>query len=71
KIPGAKYARILRKSLDARKRPALYRLRVESDSKELTPILFPPQYKNVHSAKKQIFIVGFGPAGMFAALKCL
>lgn len=64
--------RILRRSIDARKRDVKFVLKIAAsqnttivgDSIEL------PQYKNVHSAE-EVHIIGAGPAGLFAALRLL
>lgn len=64
--------RIIRKSLDARKRPPVYQVRaLISDgtplpelSKELDQL---PDVSN----SKEVHIIGAGPAGYFAALECI
>ncbi len=63
---------ILRRSIDARK-PAVvinYKLKVfiGEDRPSETGVAF--DYKNVENAKP-VHIIGFGPAGMWAALRCL
>lgn len=58
----------VKRSLDARSRP-LYRYRCEiysAGENVKTPII----YKDVHNAPV-VIVVGAGPAGLFAALKCL
>lgn len=60
--------RILKKSLDARKNPIIYRFRVEISSSgfiQEEAISYPTL------GGKSAVIVGFGPAGMFAALELL
>ena len=64
--------KILRKSIDARKKLIVFNYKVAVYIKE-----FPSEspdytfdYKDVSSAK-EIHIVGFGPAGMYAALRCI
>jgi len=64
--------KILRKSIDARKKLIVFNYKVAVYIKE-----FPPEssdytfdYKDVSSAK-EIHIIGFGPAGMYAALRCI
>lgn len=64
--------RILRKSLDARKKDAFYQLKIEvfSLGEVVNPIhnyfeLSKQEYK------KTCHIIGAGPAGLFAALQCL
>ncbi len=70
-----KALRILKRSIDARSRQVLYRLTVEIFVDENPPIL-----KNIKetfffgkdvSKAKPVLIVGFGPAGMFAALRLI
>jgi len=62
---------LLKKSLDARKRNIKYNLRVEiySDNDFLDELQL-PYFKKV-SDENKVHIIGFGPAGIFAALKCL
>ncbi|TVR76466.1 MAG: FAD-binding protein [Chitinophagaceae bacterium] len=65
--------KIIKRSLDARKKPAVYQLRVEYRLKGQEPDFYKPAvriYKNSDKSKKAI-IVGAGPAGLFAALKLL
>jgi uncharacterized FAD-dependent dehydrogenase len=61
---------ILRKSLDARKKDIKFNIRLEvykgSDYLEELEL---PKFKAL--SEETVHIVGFGPAGMFAALKCL
>ncbi len=63
---------LLRKSIDARKRKVLIRMRVEAFVNEPVPSqeLPTPEYPDVHSGKT-VIIVGSGPAGLFAALKLM
>ncbi len=61
---------ILRKSLDARKKNIKYNLRLEV----FTDNDFPEDLKLPEFKKPQrgtVHIIGFGPAGIFAALQCL
>jgi uncharacterized FAD-dependent dehydrogenase len=62
---------ILKKSLDARKSNIKYNLRLEvfSDS-DWPDNLVHPVFESLDKDKK-IYIIGFGPAGIFAALHCL
>jgi len=65
--------RIKRKSIDARKRLPVYRLRIELSSEESLPDegnSFSPVSIS-DSTRKEVIIVGAGPAGYFAGLKCL
>jgi len=63
---------ILKKSLDARKSQIKYNLRVEifsgSDWQEALKL---PTFNELEPNSPQVHIIGFGPAGIFAALKCL
>jgi len=65
--------RLLKRSLDARKRPVRYRLRIEVGVCEMLPEESAPSWtcKRVNEDAEQVVIVGCGPAGMFAALRCL
>lgn len=63
------YYRIDKKSLDARKEPIVYRFRVtvqQDPFDQSPPFAIQPVSKN-----KSAIVVGFGPAGMFAALQLL
>ena len=70
--------RIIRRSVDARQRNIKVLLTVQPVVKGIsdnslppaTPA-FSPDYLDVHSAKRQVIIVGAGPAGLFAALTLL
>jgi uncharacterized FAD-dependent dehydrogenase len=65
--------RIKRKSIDARKRMPVYRLRIELSKKEMLTEegnSFVPM-GTMSSRSKKVIIVGAGPAGYFAGLKCL
>lgn len=68
-LPQPLYYRVLRKSLDARKKPIVFRLRVEVASK---PFLSVPKPKapKINDSEAAI-VVGCGPAGLFAALELL
>ena len=64
--------KVLRKSIDARKKNIIFNYKVavyinEQISKKLT---YTFDYKDVSNAK-EIHIIGFGPAGMYAALRCI
>jgi uncharacterized FAD-dependent dehydrogenase len=64
--------KVLRKSIDARKKDIIFNYKVAVYIDEQLPdksdYLF--EYKDVSNAK-EIHIVGFGPAGMYAALRCI
>jgi hypothetical protein len=66
--------RIIRKSVDARKRQVMLNLGVRvatgSDS-HVAPLLTPVDYQAVAADAPRIAIVGAGPAGLFAALECI
>ncbi len=65
--------RLLRESLDARHKPIQFRLRLEVGLDSPLPPL-PPihrEYSHVPDHAPKAIIVGMGPAGMFAALRCL
>ncbi len=66
------HVEILRRSVDARRRPIRLQLKVLAyvgSPYEETPITL-PDYREVGGAEP-IIIVGSGPAGLFAALRCL
>ena len=64
--------KVLRKSIDARKKDIIFNYKVAVYINEEIPdksdYVF--DYKDVSNAK-EIHIVGFGPAGMYAALRCI
>lgn len=64
--------KVLRKSIDARKKDIIFNYKVAVYIKEEIPekseYIF--EYKDVSKAK-EVHIVGFGPAGMYAALRCI
>ncbi|OUR92606.1 FAD-binding protein [Flavobacteriales bacterium 34_180_T64] len=64
--------KILRKSIDARKSRIMFNYKVEVYINESLPenSTYDFDYKDV-SNSKPIHIVGFGPAGMYAALRCI
>ncbi len=64
--------KVLRKSIDARKSTIIFNYKVAVYIKEKMPeaSLYSFLYKDV-SAAKEIHIIGFGPAGMYAALRCM
>lgn len=62
---------IRKRSIDARSRHTVYRLRIVFDiDKKYTGDIFTPSIKDVKEAKP-VIIVGAGPAGLFAAYRCL
>ncbi len=64
--------KVLRKSIDARKKTVIFNYKVAVYLQETPPnsSSYSFDYKDVSSAKK-IHIIGFGPAGMWAALRCI
>jgi uncharacterized FAD-dependent dehydrogenase len=64
--------KVLRKSIDARKKETFFNYKVAVFINEPIPekssTIF--DYKEVSNAK-EIHIVGFGPSGMYAALRCI
>ena len=62
---------ILKRSIDARGKQVLYRMQIKVYVDENPPQeTFDVNYQNV-SQKKPVLIVGAGPAGLFAALRCI
>ncbi|MDO6760654.1 FAD-binding protein [Tamlana sp. 2_MG-2023] len=68
-ITGVK---VLRKSIDARKPKIIFNYKVAVYIREVLPKTSEYQfdYKDVSKAKP-VHIIGFGPAGMYAALRCI
>ena len=64
--------KVLRKSIDARKRSIMFNYKVDVYINEPVPENsgYTFNYKEVSKAKP-IHIIGFGPAGMYAALRCI
>ena len=64
--------KVLRKSIDARKAAIIfnYKLAVYINEQQPETSEYTFDYKDVSKAKP-IHIIGFGPAGMYAALRCL
>ena len=71
-IGNVRGSRILKRSIDARSKRPLVRLRVELSTEEAFRELpdAPPELPDV-SGGKPVVIVGCGPAGLFAALACI
>jgi uncharacterized FAD-dependent dehydrogenase len=65
--------RLVKESIDARKAPVKIRLRLQVARGESLPEVETPRYEASAIGKepKKVVIVGCGPAGMFAALRCL
>ena len=74
KIPRTEIraVKILRKSIDARKKETIFNYKVAVYINEGLPEKseYSFDYKDVSNAK-EIHIIGFGPAGMYAALRCI
>lgn len=64
--------KVLRKSIDARKKDIIFNYKVavyiNEEIPEKSEYIF--EYKDVSKAK-EVHIIGFGPAGMYAALRCI
>jgi len=66
-----KHIQIIKRSIDARGRVVVYRLKVNIFIDESpVPEIFAIKYQNV-SDKRPVLIIGAGPAGLFAALRCI
>ncbi len=66
------HVQVLKRSIDARKFPVYYQLRIAVYIKEeYVEDTFEADYKDVKESKKTIHIIGSGPAGLFAALEAL
>ena len=65
--------RLIKHSIDARKRPVKVQLRLEVGLDEPLPEIPDPTWEAPRLAAdaRRVVIVGCGPAGMFAALRCL
>ncbi|HYK77038.1 MAG TPA: FAD-binding protein [Daejeonella sp.] len=70
-IERIRHVQTLKRSIDARGRKVVYRLKVNVYIDELvSPEIFAVDYPPVHD-KKRVLIIGAGPAGLFAALRCI
>ena len=65
------YWRIIRRSIDARGKQVKFVLRIELSDLPFSEQVSKIDLPSVHQAKKEIIIVGAGPAGYFAALECI
>jgi len=66
-----KNVQILKRSIDARSRKVVFRIRLNVFIDEVfEPEIITDSYQNV-SDKKPVLIIGAGPAGLFAALRCI
>jgi uncharacterized FAD-dependent dehydrogenase len=64
---------ILRQSIDARGKTTWFQLTIEVFINEpFQPVALEPlRLKDVHHSKKQVLVIGAGPAGLFAALRLM
>lgn len=67
--PQNLHYKILRKSIDARKRPT-FRLKIMISSKPIEASVIKRNYQDVSNAER-VIVVGAGPCGLFAALKLI
>jgi len=66
-----KNVQIIKRSIDARSRKVVFRIRLNVFIDEVfEPEIIADSYQNV-SDKKPVLIIGAGPAGLFAALRCI
>ena len=67
--------RMVRRTLDCRRRQAVYHVELDvsfrSDPSPLPPPTAGPQWAALDPSSPRVVIVGAGPAGLFAALHCL
>lgn len=63
--------KILKRSIDARKRPIKYLLKIEVFENEVVPKRKQTFVENNVSSASEIHIIGAGPAGIFAGLKAI
>lgn len=66
--------RVVRRSIDARKRDIIINLTVRvasGEDREVPSGYMPVSYSDVSSSKETVIIVGAGPAGLFGALECI
>lgn len=64
---------IIKQSIDARGKQVKFTLKilVQSIDEVTEKKLFVPQYKAINTHSPVVYIIGAGPAGLFAALQCL
>lgn len=66
--------KVVRRSIDARKRDIIINLTVRvasGEDREVPSGYVPVKFNDVSSSKETVVIVGAGPAGLFAALECI
>ncbi len=75
KVPVARIGevRLVKHSIDARRRDIMVQLRLKIALDGVLPLEneLKPDYKALGSGAKRVVIVGSGPAGLFAALRCI
>ena len=74
----AEQYRIVKRSIDARQRQLKVNLTLLLDENghpipkdAPLPLYTPPVFQDVHNAPRHVYIIGAGPAGLFAALTCI
>ena len=70
-VSAIRAVRVERRSIDARRRPPLYQLRVSVFTEPPPPERPPVRERYRRGRDRRVVIVGAGPAGYFAALECL
>ncbi|MGB4401153.1 MAG: FAD-binding protein, partial [Daejeonella sp.] len=72
-VPSERISKIqlIKRSIDARGRKVVYRVKVNVYlDEDPSPEIFAVNYQNV-SDKRPVLIIGAGPAGLFAAVRCI
>lgn len=69
-LEAVRTAHVLKRSIDARSKHPLIRLRVQVSDEEVNVEQPPLQLPDVHGARP-VIVVGCGPAGLFAALRAI
>jgi uncharacterized FAD-dependent dehydrogenase len=64
------HAQVLKRSIDARSKQPLVRLRVRVSDRHTNDAINAPELPDVSNARP-VIIIGCGPAGLFAALRCI
>ncbi|MCX7728510.1 MAG: FAD-binding protein [Bacteroidia bacterium] len=66
------YFHVLKRNIDARTKNIKYSLKVLVTDEGLSSTeIFIPKFKDIKKTIPEVYIIGAGPAGLFAALKCL
>jgi len=60
-----------KRSIDARQKKIYFQLQYEVFESEYIDPIYNPEFRNVSNSENCIHIIGAGPAGLFAALKCI